>query len=141
MKRHYKILILVLLTHVTSVLANGDAVYGKILYESRCNGCHSLDVNRVGPAHRGVFGRYAGDVQGYDYSDAIKNSNVVWTTKNLDRWLNNPEALIPGQKIGYSMSDAKDRADVIAYLMTVKDTQDSIIQNRSFIKNSSLINK
>jgi cytochrome c len=93
-----------------------DAVRGKQLYESRCIGCHSIDANRVGPAHKGVFGRKAGSVKGYDYSDALKKAKVIWNEKTLDRWLTNPEQLIPGQKMGFSVADAKDRADLIDYL-------------------------
>ena len=93
-----------------------DAARGKQLYESRCIGCHSIDANRVGPAHKGVFGRKAGSVKDYDYSDALKKTKVIWNEKTLDRWLTNPEKLIPGQKMGFSVADAKDRADLIDYL-------------------------
>jgi cytochrome c len=93
-----------------------DAARGKQLYESRCIACHSIDDNRVGPAHKGVFGRRAGAVNGYDYSAAVKKSKVVWNERTLDRWLANPESLIPGQKMGYSVPEAADRADLIAYL-------------------------
>jgi cytochrome c len=60
---------------------------GKRLYECLCVGCHSLDENRAGPAHRGVFGRRAGRAPGYDYSPAVKNSKITWNEKTLDRWL------------------------------------------------------
>ena len=93
-----------------------DAGRGKQLYESRCVGCHSLDENRVGPAHRGVYGRKAGSAKGYDYSSAVKSSKIMWGAKTLDRWLTNPEALIPGQKMGFTVPEAADRADLIEYL-------------------------
>ncbi len=93
-----------------------DAARGKQLYESRCIGCHSMDENRTGPAHRGVFGRKAGSAKGYDYSPALRRSKVVWREKNLDLWLANPEGLIPGQKMGFTVPEAKDRADLIQYL-------------------------
>ncbi|MGE5640982.1 MAG: c-type cytochrome, partial [Clostridia bacterium] len=64
-----------------------DAARGKELYESRCIGCHSIDANRVGPAHKGVYGRKAGAVADYDYSPALKRSKIVWNAKSLDRWL------------------------------------------------------
>jgi cytochrome c len=94
-----------------------DAARGQTLYESRCGACHSLDANRVGPAHRGVVGRKAGSVADYDYSAAVGRSTLVWNAQTLDRWLTNPEALIPGQKMSYSVADAADRADIITYLM------------------------
>jgi len=93
-----------------------DPVRGKQLYESVCVGCHSLDENRAGPAHRGVFGRRAGRATGFDYSPAVKNSKITWNEKTLDRWLADPEKLIPGQKMGISVPEAKDRADLIQYL-------------------------
>lgn len=95
-----------------------DPERGRLLYESRCSGCHSLDSNRVGPAHRGVVGRRAGTVPGYDYSAALKAAALAWTPRNLDSWLANPEALVPGQKMGYRVDDEADRADLIAYLGT-----------------------
>jgi cytochrome c len=97
-----------------------DATRGKSLYESRCVGCHSIDANRVGPAHRGVVGRKVGGVADFDYSPALKGSKLVWDEQLLQRWLINPEALIPGQRMGYSVSDAKDRTDLVDYLQTQK---------------------
>lgn len=93
---------------------------GMALYQARCTACHSPDHNRAGPAHRGVFGRHAGSVPGYDYSPALKASSLVWTRENLDRWLAGPERLVPGQKMGYSVPDAQDRSDLIAYLETLR---------------------
>ena len=97
----------------------GDAVRGQQLYESRCVACHSVDQSRVGPAHQGVFGRRAGRVADYDYSPALKASRLVWSERTLDAWLTNPERMIPGQKMGYQVTDANDRADLIAYLKAV----------------------
>ena len=99
--------------------AAGDAGHGQQLYESRCIACHSVDVSRIGPAHRGVFGRRAGRVAGYDYSAALKASKVIWSEKTLNAWLTSPERLIPGQKMGYMVDDPRDRADLIAYLKSV----------------------
>ena len=106
----------VALTTAQGADRTGDAVKGKALYESRCTACHSLDHSRIGPAHRGVFGRHVAQVADFDYSPALRHSHVVWNAKSLDRWLTNPEAFIPGQKMGYSVPDAQDRADVIAFL-------------------------
>ena len=94
----------------------GDAARGRELYESRCVACHSIDANRVGPAHKGVVGRKAGSLADYDYSAALKSSAIVWSASTLDRWLADPEKLIPGQKMGYSVPSAQDRADLIAWL-------------------------
>ena len=94
---------------------SGDPVHGKVVYQV-CMGCHSLDEDDVGPMHRGVVGRVAGAVHGYAYSPALKNSGLTWDAPNLDRWLTNPQALVPGAKMFFALPDAKDRADVIAYL-------------------------
>jgi len=108
-----------LLSVASAVFAAGDAVRGQQLYESRCVACHSVDQSRVGPAHQGVFGRRAGRVAQYDYSEALKASEVIWSEPTLDAWLANPERTIPGQKMGYQVTDANDRADLIAYLRKV----------------------
>jgi cytochrome c len=97
-----------------------NAERGKELYESRCIGCHSIDANRIGPMHQGVFGRKAGSVSDFEYSKSVKKSKIVWNDKTLDAWLTNPEKLIPGQKMGYQLDDAADRAAIIAYLKTAK---------------------
>ncbi|MGA2552536.1 MAG: c-type cytochrome [Burkholderiaceae bacterium] len=98
------------------VCAEGDADRGQTLYESRCIACHSLDANRVGPLHRGVFGRRAGSVPGFDYSLALRNANVVWNDETLNAWLMGPEAFLPGQNMNYTVPEEKDRADLIAFL-------------------------
>lgn len=94
----------------------GDPARGQALYESRCTACHSLDHSRIGPAHRGVFGRHVAQVGGFDYSAALKRSSVIWVADSLDRWLANPEEFIPGQRMGYSVPDPQERADIIAFL-------------------------
>jgi cytochrome c len=108
--------IAVALTRAFGAAREGDPQRGKTLYDSQCTACHSLDHSRIGPAHRGVFGRHAGQVVGFDYSPALRRSHVVWNARALDRWLANPEFYIPGQKMGYSVADARDRADIIAFL-------------------------
>jgi cytochrome c len=106
---------LVLAAAVRSAAA-ADAAHGQELYESRCGGCHSLDANRAGPAHRGVYGRKAGSAPNFNYSSAVRTSTVVWEEKTLDAWLANPQALIPGQRMSFRVALPRDRADIIAYL-------------------------
>lgn len=93
-----------------------DAERGATLYEQRCVACHSLDTSRIGPAHRGVVGRKAGGVPGFAYSPALKGSDLVWTEDSLDRWLADPQSVIPGQRMNYRVADAVARADIIAFL-------------------------
>jgi cytochrome c len=101
--------------HSAPALAAGDAARGAKVYQD-CMICHSLDKNEIGPRHRDVFGRKAGAVADYDYSAALKASNIVWSEATLDRWLTDPQALVPGTKMTFSVDDAQDRADVIAFL-------------------------
>lgn len=94
----------------------GDPVAGEKLY-GRCQGCHSIDVNRVGPRHQGLFGRTAGGLDDYNYSEAMKASGVVWDETTLDQFLTAPREFIKGTKMPFSgMKDAGERADLIAYL-------------------------
>jgi cytochrome c len=96
--------------------AEGDPVAGEQIYK-RCGGCHSIDRNRVGPKHEGLFGRKAGSVPGFDYSKAMRQSGIVWDDATLDRFLENPRAVVPGTKMTYAgVKDAQERADLIAYL-------------------------
>jgi cytochrome c len=98
----------------------GDAARGRELYETRCVGCHSIDDDRVGPAHRGVFGRKAGARPGFAYSAALRQSSVVWNEQTLDAWLAEPQKLIPGQAMNVQVEDATARADLIAYLRSLR---------------------
>ena len=100
--------------------AEGDAAHGQQLYESRCIACHSPDANRVGPMHRGVFGRKAGSLADYSYSKALKSADFAWDEATLDKWLTNPQAFVPGQKMNFKVTKAEDRADLIAYLKSLK---------------------
>ena len=93
----------------------GDPARGETLYEA-CQDCHSLDKNDVGPRHRGVFGRKAGSLPDYDYSPALKSSNITWNEETLDKWLTDPQAMVPGAKMFFHLDNPRDRADVIAYL-------------------------
>ena len=96
--------------------AKGDARAGEKVYE-RCAACHSLAWDRTGPRHCGLFGRRAGSVEDFAYSDAMKRSGVVWNDRTLDRFLADPPAAMPGTSMGYAgVADARERADLIAYL-------------------------
>jgi len=94
---------------------HGDPLRGRTLYQG-CTGCHSLDDNDIGPRHRGVVGRKAGSLPDYTYSPALKASGLTWDAASLDRWLSNPQALVPGTKMYFSLADPQSRADIIAFL-------------------------
>ncbi len=106
-------------TPVTTAALNGDPARGETLYQG-CMDCHSIDKNDVGPKHRGVVGRRAGIVEGFRYSDALKNSGLTWDEPTLDRWLTNPGALVHGARMFYLVKNPQDRADIIAYLKQQK---------------------
>ena len=89
---------------------------GQSLYQNQCAACHSIDYNGVGPAHKNLFGRKAGILADYTYSQALASSGIVWNDVTLDQWLHNPEKFVPGQKMGFMVPSAQDRADLIAYL-------------------------
>ncbi|HEY9279920.1 MAG TPA: cytochrome c family protein [Eoetvoesiella sp.] len=94
----------------------GDSVRGESIY-TRCLACHALEYDRTGPRHCGLFGRKAGSVEGFVYSAAMKNSNIVWNSATLNWFLENPMKAIPGTAMGYAgIPDPQERADLIAYL-------------------------
>ena len=98
---------------------DSSAAHGKLLFESRCVACHSLDTNRVGPALGTVWGRKAGTEPGFAYSEELVAAGHVWTKSKLLAWLTNPEALVPGQLMGYSVESAPDRQDLVAFLASL----------------------
>lgn len=104
----------------TGPVRAADPARGEELYNSRCIGCHSPDANRVGPMHRGVVGRVAGTVPDFAYSKALKAAKITWDERALDRWLTDPQAFLPGQRMNFRVNDPADRADLIAYLKTLE---------------------
>jgi cytochrome c len=98
----------------------GDPIRGKAVFERRCTGCHALDSDREGPHLRGVYGRAAGTVPGFDYSEGVRKSGLIWNDTNIERWMRDTEAMIPDSKMGFRVPKAQDRADVVAFLKTVR---------------------
>ncbi len=98
----------------------GDAQKGAALYQEHCTACHSVDVSKTGPAHRGVLGRRVGSLAGYKYSKELAASRLRWTPQTLFVWLGEPEDLVPGQRMGFAIENAQERGDLIAYLATLK---------------------
>lgn len=86
-----------------------------------CRSCHTLTpggANMTGPNLHGVFGRQAGTAEKFRYSDPVKTAGFTWDAEHLDRWLTNPREFLPGNRMSFAgVKDAKDRADLIAYLM------------------------
>ncbi len=98
--------------------ADGDAARGEKKFEE-CASCHSTATgqNGVGPSLHGVIGRKAGELPDFRYSPAMKRSGMSWTAKALDDFVADPQKLVPGNRMPFAgMSDAADRADLLAYL-------------------------
>jgi len=91
---------------------------GKEVFLRRCSGCHSQDVNKEGPRLRDVYGRRAATQPGFDYSDALRKSGSRWDETTLDRWLTDPDAMVPDTDMAFRLNDAAERKAVIAYLKT-----------------------
>jgi cytochrome c len=98
--------------------ADGDAARGEAKFQD-CAACHKLEAgaNNVGPSLHGVFTRKAGELADFRYSPAIKRSGITWTPETLDKFITDPQAVVPANRMPYAgMAGASDRADLIAYL-------------------------
>ena len=93
-------------------LQRGEQVY------ARCAACHSIEGNRTGPQHCGLFGRRAGTAPGFQmYSKALRDTKIVWDVRTLDRFLQDPMKAVPGTAMTYAgIKDDKERGDLIAWL-------------------------
>ena len=96
--------------------ANGDAQRGKELFEKRCGGCHALDKDKEGPRLGNVFGRKAGTITTFKYSDSLKSAQVVWDEASLDKWLVNTDSVVQDNDMDFHVPKADERADIIEYL-------------------------
>jgi cytochrome c len=102
-----------------AALAAGDPAAGEVKFKV-CKTCHQIGEgarNFVGPELNGVVGRKAGSVPGYNYSDANKNSGLVWNEATLTKYLKLPRAVVPGTKMAFpGLPGDDDIANVITYL-------------------------
>jgi len=108
-------------TQIASATTEGDASHGKDVFERRCTGCHSLDQNREGPRLRGVFGRTSGSIPDFGYSSAIKNAHIEWDEETLERWLADPDALVPGNNMEFHVAKPQERIDLVRFLKEIAD--------------------
>jgi cytochrome c len=95
-------------------LENGKAVW------SKCRACHDIGEgakNKVGPALNGLIGRKAGTIEGFNYSEANKNSGITWDDATFREYIKNPKAKMPNTKMVFAgLSDEQDIDDLLAYL-------------------------
>ncbi len=108
---------------LAGVLDDGDAAKGFEMYKKLCAVCHSLEPGKhghLGPTLFNVVGRRAGAAADYDYSPALAGYGQDWTAENLDLYLANPKAAIPGGRMKfYGIADRYERADMIAFLRSL----------------------
>lgn len=99
-----------------------DPPDGATLFRRQCATCHALDpaaAKRQGPHLAGIIGRRAGSVEGYKYSDSYKDASFAWDEANLDPYLANPQAAMPGSVMAYRQANAGVRRTIIEYLKGV----------------------
>ena len=92
------------IANLETIIKVGDIERGRKLY-IQCRACHSLkpnETNRIGPSLYGIINQQAGSIEGYEYSEALKQSNVYWNLDNLDQWIEKPYEMIPGNKMIFS---------------------------------------
>jgi cytochrome c len=104
---------------IDALLATADVKRGETLY-FQCRACHTLNeggAHKVGPNLYGLFGQKAGSAAGFSYSDAVKNSDIVWTPATVSAWLEQPAEFLPGNMMVFvGVRKPQDRANVIAFL-------------------------
>ena len=123
---YYVLTILTVPLFMTGAARAADNDAGMLAFNNHCRQCHSYKEgdNRLGPSLYGVVGRKAGTARNYgNYSDGVKNSGMTWTPELIDKWITDPEAVVPdnNMKPFPGVADAKQRADIIAFLKS--DTQ------------------
>lgn len=102
--------------HSQSAAVAASASQGQQLFEKRCTGCHSLDADKEGPRLRGVYGRHAGSVPGFAYSDALRSASFVWDADSLNRWLTSTESVVHDNDMDFSVAKPEERAAIIQFL-------------------------
>jgi cytochrome c len=113
------VVLILMLLPVGAARADGDPVRGEARFQD-CAACHKLaaGANEVGPSLHGIFTRKAGELAEFRFSPAMKRSGIEWTPQTLDKYIADPQAAVPGNRMPYAgMSSAGDRADLIAYLV------------------------
>ena len=103
------------LAHTAAQAQDGARVF------NQCRACHALEagVNRVGPHLAELEGRAAGSVEGFRYSDAMKNSGITWDEDTLDAYLADPRGYIPGNRMAFrGIANEDQREAVIEYLFS-----------------------
>jgi cytochrome c len=98
---------------------------GEIMFEQRCRSCHADDPARkaYGPSLIGVIGRKAGSLEGFEYSDAMKNSGIVWNKNTLRAWMADNDGFMPGTRMRHVGIDDRTEQDFLLTYLTSLSTQ------------------
>lgn len=102
--------------------AAGDPMRGAGEFAQDCAVCHSAMAgkNKSGPSLFALVGRKAGSIADFNYSEAMKQSGIDWTSDKLDAYITSPKQVVPGNKMYFNgISEAQEREDIIAYLSTL----------------------
>ena len=103
--------------------AEGDVKKGEKVFK-KCVACHTVakdGKNKVGPNLWNIVGAKSAQKEGFKYSDALKNADIVWSEENLDQWLTKPKKFLKGTKMVFvGLKKEKDRVNIISYLQTLK---------------------
>jgi cytochrome c len=111
---------LLAMTLVNSTALAADPAHGKIVFQT-CVACHSDKPDAIGPSLRGVYGRKAGALEDFRYSNAMMRANIVWDEASLRDYIKDPQAKVPGNRMPFGgLDSATDIDDVIAYLKDYK---------------------
>jgi cytochrome c len=102
----------------TAALAQGDAAQGEKVF-NKCKACHAVDEpqNKVGPHLVGIFGRPAGSVEDFKYSEAMKGSGITWNEETIAAYVADPRGYIKGNRMAFAgLKEEEEIADLLAYL-------------------------
>lgn len=113
-------LCLVMFAALPAPTVQAEEMSGQLIFNNNCRTCHSRDAgdNRLGPTLHNIVGRKAGSTDGFGFSPSLKNSNITWTPELLDKFIADPESVVPGNQMQPygGMKDAKERAVLVKFL-------------------------
>lgn len=104
--------------HVVPAIAETES--GQLVFNNNCRTCHSMDKgdHRLGPSLHNIVGKKAGSSDGYGFSPSLQNSNITWTEDNLNKFITDPDALVPGNQMQPygGLESAEERKTLIKFL-------------------------
>lgn len=119
----YAALILSTVAGFPAFADDAAVVAGEAFFHQRCQTCHNPEADKktFGPSLVGIVGRKAGSIGGFAYSDAVKNSGIVWTEAALHAWMEDNDKMLPGTRMRHiGVTDVAEQEMIIAYLKSLK---------------------